>query len=55
MSTVISGPGGAGTVEVAGGGLTGPRGQNPLNTSGSYSFAPSLGVARRHSAQAAVI
>ena len=42
-STVIVSGGNQSTVEVANSGVTGPGGQNPLNTSGTYNFAPSLG------------
>lgn len=44
-STVIVTGGASSTVEVAGSGISGPGGQNPLNTSGTYSFAPSMGEA----------
>jgi hypothetical protein len=43
-STVIV-TGSSSSVEVQGSGVSGPGMQNPLNTSGSYSFAPSMGEA----------
>jgi hypothetical protein len=43
--TVIVGGGSNNTVEVAATGTQGPGGQNPLNTSGTYNFAPSMGEA----------
>jgi hypothetical protein len=44
MSTVITGPPGSNsTIEVGDSPIQGPGGQNPLSTSGTYSFAPSMG------------
>lgn len=41
--TVVTQNGGGSVVEVSGTGVQGPLNQNPLNTSGSYNFAPSMG------------
>jgi len=46
MSSTIIGPAGNnGTISVDGSSIQSPGGQNPLKTSGSYSFAPSMGEA----------
>jgi hypothetical protein len=42
-TTVITGNGGGSVVEVSGPGVQGPPNQNPLSTTGTYSYAPSLG------------
>jgi hypothetical protein len=44
-NTVVVTGGPTSTIQVAGSGVSGPGGQNPLNTSGTYNFAPSMGEA----------